>query len=79
MATTTAQRMKQKAHDHFFAEDYNAGTLADIERARYWTESFKQTEGQSRVIRVAKALANYLDSMSKLIEAVNRAGPDQQR
>lgn len=61
MAITTAQKMKGIAHDHFFAEEYSAGTFADIERARYWTELYKQTENQPRVIRQAKALANYLE------------------
>src|SRR4030042_4113156 len=34
------------------------------ERARYWTESWKETEGQPAVVRRAKALANVLQKMS---------------
>ena len=37
------------------------------ERARYWTESWKQTEGQPAVIRRAKALANVLQKMTVYI------------
>jgi pyruvate formate-lyase/glycerol dehydratase family glycyl radical enzyme len=33
----------------------------DIERARFITQSYKDTEGQPMVIRRAKAMANYLD------------------
>jgi pyruvate-formate lyase len=32
--------------------------LIDIDRARYFTESMKQTEGQALVLRWAKALKN---------------------
>ena len=35
-----------------------------IERARIWTESHKQTEGEPGIIRRAKALARVLDEMS---------------
>jgi pyruvate-formate lyase len=41
-------------------KDYGITTTACIEKARYWTESFKQTEGEPHPIRRAKALANYL-------------------
>jgi formate C-acetyltransferase len=34
-----------------------------VERARYWTESWKSTEGQPIPIRRAKALANVLEKM----------------
>ena len=68
MQTTAPQKMKDLAHDHFFTEEYNLGTLACIERARYWTESFKQTENQPRVLRNAKALANYLEKKTNYIQ-----------
>ncbi len=35
-----------------------------IERARYYTESFKQTEGEPQVIRMAKAFRHYLENIS---------------
>jgi formate C-acetyltransferase len=35
-----------------------------VERARYWTESWKQTEGEPVEIRRAKALKNVFDKMS---------------
>jgi formate C-acetyltransferase len=34
----------------------------DIERARFITQSYKETEGQAIVIRRARAMANYLDN-----------------
>ena len=37
------------------------------ERARYWTESYKQTGGQPAVVRRAKALANVLENMTVFI------------
>jgi len=61
MVTTTAQKLKEEIRYHAYAEDYPEETKACIERARYWTESYRQTGNQPRVIRQAKALANYLD------------------
>jgi len=40
-----------------------------VERARYLTESFRATEGQPRVIRLAKAFRNVLDKMTIFIQA----------
>lgn len=37
------------------------------ERARYWTESYKQSGGQPEVVRRAKALANVLENMTLFI------------
>ncbi len=39
-----------------------------IERARYFTESFKQTEGEPQVIRMAKALRNYLEHVTLVLD-----------
>jgi len=44
------------------------GVKAGIERARYMTQSFKETDGQVWVIRRAKALANVLDNMTIFIK-----------
>jgi formate C-acetyltransferase len=54
--------MKQALDVHFVgaAETWTEGTKGCIERARYLTETMKQTEGEPYVIRRAKALANYL-------------------
>ena len=35
-----------------------------IERARYYTESFKSTEGEPQVIRMAKAFSHYLENVT---------------
>ena len=40
----------------------------DVERARYWTESYRQTDGEPEVIRRAKALKNLLEKMTIYIE-----------
>lgn len=40
----------------------------DIERARYFTESMKQTEGQHLTLRWAKALMNVAQKMPVYIE-----------
>lgn len=60
--TPRGQRLKKMLERKFIRGDGNLGitTTACIERARYWTESMKQTEGEPQVIRRAKALANYL-------------------
>jgi formate C-acetyltransferase/benzylsuccinate synthase len=44
------------------------GVKAGIERARYMTQSFKETDGEEWVIRRAKALANVLDNMTIFIK-----------
>ncbi|MHA1358615.1 MAG: pyruvate formate lyase family protein [Candidatus Helarchaeota archaeon] len=43
---------------------YNAPYEICIERARYYTESYKETEGLHPTIRAAKALANTLEKMT---------------
>lgn len=45
---------------------------ADIERARYYTESYKETEGQPPCMRAAKALEKTLRQMSIRIEDDDR-------
>lgn len=49
----------------------DAKARVDIQRARYFTESFKQTEGQSLVLRFAKALYHTAENIAVIIE------PDQ--
>ena len=39
-----------------------------IERARYFTESFKQTEGEPQVIRMAKAFRHYLQNVTLVLD-----------
>jgi len=60
--TQRGQRLKKSLERKFIRSDGNLGisTTACIERARYWTESMKQTEGEPMPIRRAKALAHYL-------------------
>ena len=38
-----------------------------IERARYFTRSFSQTEGEPRIIRMAKAFREYLENVTVLL------------
>jgi formate C-acetyltransferase len=39
-----------------------------IERARCFTESFKQTEGEAQVLRMAKAFRNYLEKVTLVLD-----------
>jgi len=57
------QKLRKSLERKFIRGDGNLGvtTTACIERARYWTESMRETEGQPQVLRRAKALANYLE------------------
>lgn len=52
--------------------------VIDIERARYFTESFKKTEGQALILRWAKALKQIAENISVYIDdhqlLVGRAG-----
>ncbi len=52
---------------HFKSEGYVKGAFLSIERSRYFTESWKETEGEPRSIRKAKALANYFKKCSIFI------------
>ena len=60
--TARGQKLRDSLERHFIRGDGNLGveTVGDIERARYWVESYKQTEGEPQPIRRAKALANFL-------------------
>ena len=40
---------------------------ACIERARYYTESFKRTEGEPQIVRMAKALRHHLENMTVVL------------
>ncbi len=65
---TRAERLKARLHSHSIpGESYRSETRGCMERARYWTESFKETEGEPIVIRRARALANYLEKKSIFI------------
>jgi len=58
---TRIQRLKQETREKAVSDlKYERGIMCDIERARHWTESYRKTEGESPVIRRAKALANHL-------------------
>ncbi|NQU07307.1 MAG: formate C-acetyltransferase/glycerol dehydratase family glycyl radical enzyme [Candidatus Abyssubacteria bacterium] len=39
-----------------------------VERARYFTESFKQTEGEPQVLRMAKAFRTYLENVTIILD-----------
>jgi formate C-acetyltransferase len=62
--------LKEKLTDHAIKNtSYRTDTKACMERARLWTESFRESEGQPMVIRRAKALANYLEKKTIFITA----------
>jgi len=52
---------------HFKSDGYVKGIYLTIERTRYFTESWKETEGESLSIRKAKAVANYFRKCSIFI------------
>ncbi len=56
-----------KRTDSYRNAIYNAPFEICVERARYWTESYKDTEGEHPTVRAAKALEKTLDSMSIFI------------
>lgn len=83
MATLVArsEKLKERMTDHQITKiAYKTQTKACIERARYLTESFRETEGQPMVIRRAKALARYLEKKTLFITEgdliVGAAGKD---
>jgi len=61
----------------------NKKPVIDVERAKYFTESFKQTEGQPLVLRWAKALKNIAENITVYIDEdqliVGRSGADKGR
>ena len=58
-----SERIKsfQKNHivKHFKSQGYVKGVYLSIERSRYFTESWKTTEGEPLSLRKAKSIANY--------------------
>ena len=60
--TTMGQRLGRVGLEKPGQRNYIRPTLKlDIERARFITQSYRDTEGEPMVIRRAKAMANYLD------------------
>src|SRR5271169_4131452 len=57
-----------RLRENFLSNPYEA----DIERARYYTRSYKQTEGESPCLRAAKGLEETLRHMSIKIEDEER-------
>lgn len=61
-----------------FAAIHNAKPKIDIERARYFTDSFRTTEGEPLILRWAKALKNVAEHITVYIDptqlVVGRAG-----
>ncbi len=52
--------------------DIRPSLKLDIERARDVTQTYKATDGEPIAIRRAKAMANYLDNMTILINDYDR-------
>lgn len=67
--TKRGETLKSHLERKFIRGDGNLGitVVADIERARYLTESFKQTEGKPWVIRRALAFEHYLKNKTIFI------------
>ena len=51
-----------------FETPYHEGIMICLDRARLWTQSYKETEGQPSIIRRSKALAKVLENMSIYID-----------
>ena len=64
MTTTRIQEIN-KAHvpKYYVGDEFVKPVYLSILRSRYYTESWKETEGQPTSIRRAKAFAHYLDNM----------------
>ncbi len=63
---TRVQGLRERVISHSFrgTEFADKRVYLDAERARYWTESYRQTDGEPEVIRRAKALKNLLEKMT---------------
>ena len=46
----------------------NSKSVVDVQRAKYFTESFKETEGQALSLRWAKALYNIAEKIDVVID-----------
>ena len=55
------ERIKQAIAEKGIANLEYKGVMCCIERARHWTESYRETEGEPPVIRSGKALAKHLE------------------
>lgn len=64
--------------EKIFSGFANSRSSVDIQRAKYFTESFKQTEGETLVLRWAKALYHIAENIDVIIDddqlLVGRAG-----
>ncbi|SEK80998.1 formate C-acetyltransferase [Pseudobutyrivibrio ruminis] len=55
---------EQRIYDSF----QNSKSVVDVQRAKYFTESFKETEGQALSLRWAKALYNIAEKIDVVID-----------
>jgi len=70
MLSERIQRLKDNHVPKFFkSADYISPIYLSINRTRYFTESWKKTEGEPQSIRRAKAFANSLDKMPIFIRS----------
>lgn len=64
-------RENRERAEKIYATFKNEKSVVDIQRARYFTESFRETEGQALVLRWAKALYHIAEKIEVVID------PDQ--
>lgn len=69
LRTERVDKLKGELKEHQLKADWKYAdfTKACMERSRYYTESFKKTEGEPMVLRRAKAFANYLEKKTIFI------------
>ena len=57
--------------EKIFESFENSKSSVDVQRARYFTESFKSTEGQTLSLRWAKALYHFAEKIDIIIDDNN--------
>ena len=58
----------QDRAEKIYSQFRNAKSVVDVQRARYFTESFKETEGEALVLRWAKALYHIAEKIDIVID-----------
>ena len=67
--TARAQNLKERCISKSpISGEYGPGVGGCMERARYWTQAYRETEGEPEIIRRARALERVLDNMTIFIK-----------